>query len=440
MLFKDITIVDENFDIKEHMYVGVKDAYIKYIGDKMPEEDYGEVYEGADRLLMPSFYNMHSHLPMSLMRGYGENLPLMTWLQGKIFPFEAHLTEDDMYWGMMLGVAEMLRYGIGATSDMYLNEKAACRAAVDGKIKANISRSVSWFDNTDYFDLPFFNDTMNAVKEYQGYDDGRIKVEFALHSEYTTTEKVAKGMAVAAQDNGLSIHVHVSESQGEVDMCRQRHQRRSPVRYLSDCGVFDVPTTAAHCVHVDDEDLEILKEHNVTVASCPKSNLKLASGICPVVSLMEAGVNVAIGTDSVASNNNLNMLEEMRFFNLLQKGRNYDPTVITPKETLYAATRAGAIGQGREDSGLIKEGMRADITVMRTDETYMKPVHDLMNNLIYSASGNDVVLTMVDGRILYRDGLYTALDIERIEYECEKARTRILGSVEEASIPDLETK
>lgn len=440
MLFKDITMVDENFDVKEHMYVGVKDAHIKYVGDKMPEENYGEVYEGKDRILIPSFYNLHSHLPMSLMRGYGENLPLMNWLEGKIFPFESHLTEDDMYWGTMLGIAEMLRYGIASTSDMYLGEKPVCRAIAETGAKANISRSVSWFDSTDYFDLPFYNETLNAIKEYEGYDDGRIHVEFALHSEYTTTEKIAKGMAKAAADNNTSIHVHVSESQGEVDMCRKRHQRRSPIRYLSDCGIFDVPATAAHCVHIDDEDVEILKEHNVTVASNPKSNLKLASGVCPADSLIKAGVNVTIATDSVASNNNLNMLEEMRFFSLLQKGVNYDPTLITPKETLYAATRAGAIGQGRKDSGLIKEGMRADITVMRTDEPYLKPIHDYLNNLVYSASGNDVVLTMVDGKVLYRDGLYTTMDIEKVVYECEKAKNRILGTIKETNIPDLEVK
>lgn len=429
MLFKDIAIIDENFDVKEHMYVGVKDAHIKYIGDKMPEENFGEEYDGKERLLMPAFYNLHSHIPMSLMRGYGENLPLMTWLQGKIFPFEAHLTEDDMYWGAMLGVAEMLRYGIGSTSDMYLGEMPVCRAVAETGVKANVSRSVSWFDNTDYFDLPFYNETLKAIKEYEGHDD-RIHVEFALHSEYTTTEKVAKGMAKAAAENNTTIHVHVSESQGEVDMCRQRHQRRSPVRYLADCGVFDVPTTAAHCVHVDDEDIEILKEHNVTVASNPKSNLKLASGVCPASTLMKAGINVTIATDSVASNNNLNMLEEMRFFNLLQKGFNYDPTLITPKETLYAATRAGAIGQRREDAGLIKEGMRADITVMKTDQPYLKPTHDYLNNLIYSASGNDVVLTMVDGKVLYKDGLYTTMDIEKVIYECEKAKARILKEIE----------
>lgn len=438
MLFKDITIIDENFQVKEHRYVGVKGDRIACISDALPVEDYGEVYDGRNKLLIPAFYNMHSHLPMFLMRGYGENLPLMTWLQGRIFPFEAQLTQDDMYWGGLMGVAEMLRYGIGATEEMYLNHEAEARALIEGGVKARYSVCVSWMDNTSYYDLPVYKETLESIRKYNGYDNGRIRTAFSLHAEYTSTEKIAKAVAEAAAENHSTMHVHVAETQGEVDICRKRHQRRSPVRYLSDCGIFEVPTVAAHCNHLDDEDITILKEHNVTVATCPKSNAKLASGVCPVTALLDAGVNVAIGTDSVASNNNLNMIEEMRFFNLLQKGVTYNPTVITPEQTLYAATRAGALAQQREDCGFVKEGFKADLTVLDIDNVYMKPVYNLLNNLVYAASGNDVVLTMVDGKVLYRDGSYPTLDIERISYECEKSRQRILGALAETKIPDLE--
>ncbi len=440
MLFKDITIVDEEFKIKEHMYVGVKDDRIAYLAETMPSESFGEEYDGKNKLLIPAFYNAHSHLAMCLMRGYGENLPLMTWLQGRIFPFEAHLTPDDIYYGTMLGIAEMLRFGIAGTEDMYLNYDAQARALIDGGVKARYAASVAWMDNTSYFDLPIYKDALESIAKYNNYDNGRIKTTFSLHAEYTSTEAIAKAVAQAAADNGSSIHVHAAESQGEVDICRQRHQRRSPIRYLSDCGIFDVPTVAAHCVHIDDHDIEILKEHNVTVATCPKSNAKLSSGICPVTSLLEAGVNVAIGTDSVASNNNLNMIEEMRFFNLLQKAETLDPTVITPEQTLYAATRAGALSQQREDCGLVKEGFKADLTVIDVDQIYMKPVYNMLNNLIYAASGNDVVLTMVDGKVLYKDGEYPCMDIERIIYECEKSRARILGAINAVDVPDLSVK
>lgn len=429
MLFQDITTVDERFQLREHMYIGVRDDRIGYVSDKPPAENFGEVYDGKDRMLIPAFYNAHSHLSMCLMRGWGENLPLMDWLQGRIFPFEAKLTENDMYYGTLMGVSEMFRYGIGVTGEMYLNEEPQARALMESGAKANLSNCVIQPADANYFDLPMYRQTLKTIEQYDGADNGRLRVEFSLHAEYTNTERVARAVAEAAAMHHSSIHVHVSETKGEVDGCRARHEGRSPVRFLADCGIFDVPTVAAHCVHIDREDIEILKEHQVTVATCPKGNAKLASGICPVSSLLQAGVNVAIGTDSVASNNNLNMIEEMRFFNLLQKAVNYDPTLITPSETLYAATRAGAVAQRRMDCGLIQEGYKADLTVLNTDKLYMKPVHNMLNNLIYSASGNDVVLTMVDGRVCYRDGEFPTLDIERIQYECEKSRQRIVGEL-----------
>lgn len=429
MLFKDITIIDEHFEVRPHQYVGTEGNRIAFLSDRMPQADFGEVYPGEHKLLLPAFWNAHSHLPMFLMRGYGENLPLMTWLGERIFPFEAQLTADDMYYGCLMGVAEMLRYGIAGTSEMYLIQDPLGRALAESGVKANFSACVTCMDDSAYPDLPIHQKTLEAIRNFNGYDNGRLRAEFSLHAEYTSTERVARGIAQAAAELRSSMHVHVSETKGEVELCRARHEGKSPVRYLADCGIFDVPTVAAHCVHVDDADVEILKSHSVTVATCPKSNAKLASGICPVTKLLGAGVNVAIGTDSVASNNNLNMIEEMRFFNLLQKSVTGDPTVITPAQTLYAATRAGALAQRREDCGIIKEGFRADLTVLDTDRVYLQPEYDLLNNLVYSASGNDVVLTMADGRVLYRDGDYPLLDVERVAYECERSRRRILGAL-----------
>ena len=426
MLFKDITIIDENFEVREHMYVGTKDDRITCVSDKMPEEDFGEVYSGENRLLVPAFYNMHSHLPMYLMRGCAENLPLMTWLNDKIFPFEAQLNEKDMYYGCLMGIAEMLRFGIAGTNEMYIRyHEPLGRALTESGVKANFSVCCTCPDDSSFFEQQLYRDTLNAIEKYNGLDNGRIAVDFSLHAEYTNSEKITRSLAQAAAENKSSMHVHVSETRGEVEACRANHQGRTPVRYLADCGIFDVPTVAAHCVHVDAEDIAILKEYNVSVASCPKSNAKLASGICPVPELIKAGVNVAIGTDSVASNNNLNMIEEMRFFNLLQKVSKCDPTVITPAQTLYAATRAGAIAQHRYDCGFIKEGFKADLTVIDADEIAFRPNHNLLNNLVYSASGSDVVLTMADGKVLYRDGEYTTLDVERIAYECERSLERI---------------
>lgn len=429
MLFRNITLVDENFQIRKNQFVGVKNDRIAYIGACAPTEDYGQVFEGANKLLIPSFYNMHSHLPMYFLRGFGENLPLMDWLNTRIFPFEAQLTEDDMYFGALMGAAESLRFGIGATNEMYLRHRPLGKALFESGLKANFSACCTCFDGSDYRDLPNFRETLLAIEEFDGADSGRLQVDFSLHAEYTSTERVVRGFAEAVQKVEKRVHLHLSETAGEVADCRARHEGRSPVQYFADCGVFAAPTVAAHGVHLSGEDRAILKESGVTVASCPKSNAKLGSGVCPVGDLLKTGVNVAIGTDSVASNNNLNLLEELRFFNLLQKAVTADPTVLTPEETLFAATRAGALAQGRADSGLVKEGFKADLTVFDLSGVTMKPDHDLLANLIYAANGTDVVLTMVDGRVLYQNGVYTTLDIEKIQFECEKICHRIVAKL-----------
>ena len=432
MLFKNITLIDENFDAQSNMYLGTEGAYITYVGKTEPEnpERYGTVYSGTGKVLIPAFFNAHSHASMILMRGYAENLSLMSWLFDKIFPFEARLTDNDIYYSCLLSIAEMLRYGIVGTTDMYMKWHALGRAFYDGGVKANFSVGCTCSDDKSFYEIKDYKDTLDMIREFGGAGNGKLVPEFSLHAEYTSTERIATELAAEAEKAKSRIHVHVSETESEVADCKKRHGGRSPVRYLSDCGIFDVPATAAHCVYIDGDDIEILKEKNVSVATCPKSNLKLASGICPAAQLIEKGVNVAIGTDSVASNNNLNMIEEIRFFNLLQKGINKNPCLLTPKQTLYAATRAGALSQGREDTGLLKEGFKADITVLSVDKIYMQPAHDMLNNIIYSSDGADVCMTMCDGEVLFENGEYKKLDIEKITAEVEKSRIRILGELE----------
>ena len=429
MLFKDITIIDEYMKAREHMYVGVQNGVISYLDDVPPEDEgaFGRIYSGYHKLLTPAFYNAHSHCAMNLMRGYGENLPLQEWLQTKTFPFEAHLTLDDVYLGTMAAVAEMLRFGIVATTDMYMHVESISRAFYESGIKANIGRGVTCADpELDYKDTPQYAATIKLKKQFAHTECGRLKVDFSIHAEYTNTDKMIKGVAAAAKENNGRIHVHVSETAGEVEGCKERHRGRTPVQYLEDCGVFDVPAVAAHCVHLTDRDISILKRNHVTVASCPKSNLKLASGFCPVARLRAAGVRIALGTDSVASNNNLNMLEEAKFYALIHKGNTGDPTLITPGQAFYSATRAGALAQGREDCGLIKKGYRADLIVFDTYKPYMYPVYNLLTNLIYSGCGTDIVLTMVDCKVLYEDGKFPEMDMKALVKKSNEACRRIL--------------
>lgn len=428
MLFKNIAIIDENFDVKENMYVGIREDKISYISSEMPKEDYGESYDGTGKLLMPGFYNAHAHSPMTLMRGYGENFKLLDWLNNKIFPFEDRLTSNAIYWGTTLAMAESLRFGIVSTSDMYFFMDDMYKAIYDAKVKNNLSRSISQFDESDPKELPSFKETERALNSYHNTNKGKIKMDVSLHSEYTTKPWTVEAVSELGKKYNVIMQVHVSESIEEHEGCISRYNM-TPVEYLNEHHAFDIPTVAAHCVQVTDHDIEILKEKNVTVASNPISNLKLASGVCNVPKLYKNGINVAIGTDSVASNNSLNFFEEMKTFAISSKMMFKDPTVVTPTEALYSATRAGAIAQGRMDCGLVKEGFKADLIVVDIMKPNMQPIYNLKNNLVYSASGSDVCLTMVDGEVLYKDEEYMTIDIEKTIKELDLARKEILSHI-----------
>ncbi len=414
MLFEDITILDENLDVKEHQYVLTEGERITYIGDTCPDADGHERYVGKNKLLMTAFINLHSHTPMTLMRGYGENLSLNDWLNKKIFPYEDKLTSEDVYHGTLLGIAEMLRFGIVSTSDMYYFCEDMLKAFIESGAKVNLSRGITCFSDASYHDLPAYEENKLLIREYHGLNRDQIKIDMSIHGEYTNTERTILEISNHAKEAGLPLHIHVSETENEHKECMARHNGMTPMEYFNHLGVLDSKVLAAHCVHLSGDDFAIMKEKKVSVASCPASNLKLASGICNVKKLMDYGINVGIGTDSVASNNSLNMIEEIKLFALLQKVRQNDPAVITPKSALYAATKAGAIAQGRTDCGALKVGNRADLIVLDMEEPYWTPVHNLVNNLVYSASGTDVCLTMADGKVLYRDGNFPTIDIEKL--------------------------
>lgn len=426
MLFKEITILNQNFEIEHDMYVGTKDDRIIYIGKDTPMEDFGEIYSGKNRLLIPGFYNAHAHSPMALMRGYGENLALMDWLNTRIFPFEDRLNSNAVYWGTLLCMAESLRYGIISSSDMYYFIPDMVKAVADSGAKANISRAVANPMGMDITKLPSMTEARDAITQFNGIENGRIIIDASIHAEYTSNEETVRCVADLAKEMDVRMHVHLSETKSEHEECKARHGGMSPAQYFNQCGIFDVPAIAAHCVWCEAEDFNILKEEGVTVASNPVSNLKLASGICNVTEMLKREIPVALGTDSVASNNNLSFFEEMKTFAILAKVREQNPTVITPKQALEAATINGALAQGRYDCGTIKEGNKADLLVLRTDTANMHPVHNMLNNIVYSATDGDIVMTMADGKVLYKDGEYTTIDIEKTIFETEAATAAIL--------------
>jgi 5-methylthioadenosine/S-adenosylhomocysteine deaminase len=428
MLFKNITIIDENLNVQKNMYVGTRDKKIAFIGGSKPSDDFGDIYDGKDKLLMSAFYNCHAHTPMTLLRGYGENLKLQDWLETRIFPFEGKLDGNAVYWGTMLGLAESVRFGIVGTTDMYNFCNDIARAFGEAGVKGNIGRAILSFTDEELRETERFRECEILYKEFHNSFDERIKIDMSLHAEYTSNPKTVRQLAEYTKEIGVRMHVHVSESKFEHEECKKRHGL-TPAAYLNEMGLLDSPATAAHCVWLEAEDMAIFKEKGVTVASCPVSNLKLASGTCNVPKLKEFGVNVAIGTDGVASNNSLNFIEEMKFFSLLHKGIFAEPAASSPRDTLYAATRAGALSQGRTDSGLLKEGYKADLIVLDISKPNMNPAHDLVNNVVYSACGGDIILTMSDGEVLYKDGEYKTIDIEKVTAEAKTVTEKILSQL-----------
>ena len=425
MLFEHIDYLDENFEVKKDAFIGVKDGKIAYIGTEKPEEDFGEVYNGKHGIMMSGFVNAHSHAPMTLLRGYGENLPLDRWLNEKIFPFEDKLTDNAIAASTTLACAEMIRFGTVSFSDMYFFSQTMAKSILDSGMKCNLSRGLTVFSDQDYEQLEAYKDNVDLLKNYQNAGNGRLKIDLCIHGEYTTTPKVVEALAKHAKSENVNVHIHLSETKKEHEECKQRHGK-TPAKYFADLGLFDQPTTAAHCVWVEDEDIELFKKYGVTVACNPVSNMKLASGFAPIPKMLEKGVNIALGTDGCASNNNLNIMQDLYLFALLYKGVTGNPTVVTPKQALMAATLNGFKSQGRMDSGKIAVGQKADIIVINTDVPNMYPATDIACNLVYAAQGNDIKLTMVDGKVLYKDGEYLTIDIERAKAQTQMHTDAIL--------------
>ncbi len=428
MLFKDITYIDENFNAVEHAYVGTKNGVIDYISTEKTDWSYGEVYDGRGKVLIPGLVNNHTHVAMTYLRGYGENLPLQRWLTEKVYPFEKQWNDNNIYWAGMLGAAEMLASGTTSCSDMYFRDNIAANVILDSGIKCNFCNSAVGPDGIRFKETNDYEVNMNALKKY-GHSRGRFMEIASFHSEYACGESIIRDIAKLSKDNGYSIHAHMSETKLEHEECKQRHGGLTPTRFLEECGVFENNTNLAHCVWVSDDDIECLAKNNVTVTHCPASNMKLGSGFAPIRKMLDAGINVALGTDGASSNNILNMFEEMRLAAMIARGNNGDANAISPKEIFKMATINGAKFQGRLDTGAIKLGNKADLVVLDFDKPHLTPCYDVLTNIVFAAQGSDVVLTMVDGEVLYRDGKFKTIDIEKVYDKKDYYLPKILESI-----------
>lgn len=442
ILFADIALADGLGPARQHGWVAVCGSEIAYVGFDLDERQrdwleqahgpFGRTVDGRGKLLVPGFFNAHAHAPMTLLRGRGENLALDEWLNTSIFPFEDHIQEQDAYWATMLAIAEMARFGTVSFQDMYYHSDARARAVLDSGFKANLGHSITCFDpDAAYVDLPGAAINDHLLSDFHGAGDGRLRIDANLHAEYTSTPKVARGLAEWACDNELIMQVHVSETAAEVEACKQRHDGMTPVRYLDSCAIFDVPAVAAHCVWLEPDDLSILSKRDVTVAANPQSNAKLGSGMADLTAIHAAGIRLALGTDGVASNNNHDMHRGMYLMALFQRARDCSPLGLSSRELLAVATANGAVAQGRDRSGMVAERSSADLAVFDISVPWMQPLPELHSALLYSAMGSDVVMTLVDGQVVYDHGSYPTIDVERAAWETTRARNRILASLGE---------
>lgn len=435
MIFHDITTLDTEGNTREHQTVITEGAFIRSIApcENTIEEarQSGDiVYDGAGKLLIPGFFNNHSHVPMTLTRGYGEGLLLQEWLYDRIFPFEALLTEEDVYWGALLGIAEMLRGGTVSFTDMYMRLGGISRAVIESGIKANISNGLNGDDSTKLEETAWYRET-EAVIDASTSSDGRLIADASLHAQYTSTPHVVEQLVRYTKDRQLNMHVHLSETEGEHHLCKKMYGK-TPTHYFYDFGLFDVPTTAAHAIFIEDEDYPLLIEKGVTLTHMPSCNLKIGSGIADIKKWHDHGINVTIGTDGAGSNNNLDMIEEVTWASYIANGIHRNPVTFTNGELLSFATRNGALAQGRDDTGLLKEGFRADLAVVDMNALHFYPHYDLGTSLFTSANASDVCLTMVDGRVLYQDGHFTTIDIERVIANATRCRDEIIAALKKA--------
>lgn len=420
ILFDNITVLFENGVADTELYLLVTDKTISYVGKTRPDGIFDRVIDGHGKLLCPGFYNCHTHAPMTLFRGYAENLPLSRWLHEKIFPAEDKLYPEAVYAASMLSIAEMIKNGTVSFSDMYFFCDEIVNAVAETGIKANISRSTVAFDpDIKAEEDERFKEAARIFERYHNCEDGRIKIDMSIHAEYSTVSASCRYISEFAAEHHTGIQLHLSETCSEHESCIEKYGM-TPTEFFEANGVFRVPVTAAHCVHVTDADVQLLGKYGATAVHNPASNLKLGSGIMRLSTLLDSGVNVTLGTDGAASNNTLDVMKEAYLAAILQKGVTGDTEKLKSSIFIKMMTENGARAQGRADCGKIAEGYRADLVMLNFDEINVIPVYDFCDSFLYSANSGNVALTMADGKILYENGEFQTLDIEKVKYRFQQ--------------------
>lgn len=411
-----IITMDDTRPVIDLGCIGISNGKIQFITDKVPggTEAVG-IIDAHANIIMPGLINTHSHAAMSILRGYADDFDLKTWLFEKIFPAESCLTKEAVLTGVKLSIAEMLASGTTSFSDMYFYEPDSAEIVLSSGIRASLSNGVTALDSNYSFENDrAVKETYELINSYNGRGNDRIRADASIHAEYTSNPRVWQKIAALAKEHNLIIQIHVSETKDEHERCIEKYGV-TPLQALNNNGVLENRILAAHGVWLSDEDMNLLAKFGGSVAHNPISNLKLGSGIANISRLITHGVNVALGTDGCASNNNLDLFEEIKLASLLAKGINGNPELINAYEALKLATVNGAIAQGRENEvGKIKAGFEADLIMLNVNKPKLHPLYDPISTVVYACSGSDVCMTMVQGKILYKDGIWYTLDVPEI--------------------------
>ncbi|MBQ2613438.1 MAG: amidohydrolase family protein [Methanobrevibacter sp.] len=422
ILIKNAFILNpNNFEEKKQSLL-IKNDLIAEIADKIDEDNVDKIIDAEEKILLPGLINTHTHLSMTLFRGLADDLSLDSWLNDHIWPMEANLNGDYCYIGALLGAVELIKSGTTTFSDMYFYMEDVARAVDEAGIRAVLSYGMIDFGDAEKREAEL-KENLQLFENCSGMADGRIKVFFGPHSPYTASEELLIKTRQLADEYNMGIHIHVSETQKEIeDVSAEKGLR--PFEYLDKIGFLGPDVVAAHCVWLSDEEIEIIKKNNVKISHNPCSNMKLASGIAPVSKLIENDICVSIGTDGASSNNNLDLIEELKTASLLQKVSTLDPNVLNSHEAVAMGTIKGAEALGLDDEiGSIEVGKKADIILIDTNSANMVPNSStLTSNVIYSANGSNVDTTICNGKILMENKKLTVFDEQEIY---DKAREAI---------------
>ena len=417
---KILTMADGEVIKNGNIYI--ENEKIKKITSDKIDFSYDKKIDGKNYLAMPGFVNSHTHVGMSLFRNFSDDVDLMTWLNEKIWPLEYKLIEEDVYWASLLSHAEMIMTGTTSFADMYYFEDQTIKALEKSKMRAQISRGLT-LEDEDYTKI---KENIDLFKKYENSQDGRINIAFGPHAVYTTDKNYLKEINKYAKKYKMPIHIHLSETKTENTDCMKRFNQ-SPTEVFEECGIFENKTIAAHGVYLSDKDLDILSKYDVSVVHNPSSNLKLSSGFLDCIRVINKKINLAMGTDSSASNNNLSMIKEISLTSLVSKYNN--PQNLKAYDVLKMATINGAKALGLDDKiGTLEEGKLADIILIDLNNPNHTPQNNLISSLPYSTLDKDVSYVIINGDLVYDDKKFVYLNekeiIKNAEKSFEKLRNR----------------